>query len=91
MEYNNATRGPMKIFDNKTTKKDHKKSKHKHYLRPQLGIYNKKNITKSNSHQIKPKQNSLTYTSLENIWDRFSMRLINRSTQKWKDNEEVLS
>ena len=27
----------------------------------------KKIITKSNSHQMKPKQNSLTYTSLEKI------------------------
>ena len=44
----------------------------------------KKIITKSNSHQIKPKQNSLTYTSLEKIWDRVAMRLVNKSTKKKK-------
>ena len=46
-----------------------------------------KNITKSNAHQIKPKQNSLTYTSLEKIWDRFSARLVNRSTKRKKSKE----
>ena len=64
----------MKVFDNRNTKKDHKKSEHKHHLR-QLDVYNKKIITKSNSHQIKPKQNRLIYASLEKIWDRFSIRL----------------
>ena len=49
----------------------------------------KKIITKSNSHQIKPKQNSLTNTSLEKIWDQFSMRLVNRSTKKRKNNKEM--
>ena len=44
----------------------------------------KKNQSKSNLHQIKPKQNSLTYTSLEKIWDRVSMRLVNKSTKKRK-------
>ena len=56
----------MTVFDNRTTKKDHyTKSKNKHYLRPQLDVCNKKIRTKSNSRQIKFKQNSLTYTSLE--------------------------
>ena len=40
--------------------------------------------TKSNSHQTKSKQNSLTYTSLEKIWDRFSMRQVNSSTKSEK-------
>ena len=43
---------------------------------------NKKIITQSNSHQKKPKQNSLVYTSLEKIWDLSSMRLVNRLTEK---------
>ena len=46
---------------------------------------------KSNSHQIKPKRNSLTYTPLEKIWDQFSVRLVNRSTKKRKDSKEVQS
>ena len=82
----------MKVFDNRITKKDHKKSKHKHYLRPQLDVYNKKIIKKSNSHQIKPKQNSLTYASLEKIWDRFSIRLDwLTGRQKSEKNKEVQS
>ena len=44
----------------------------------------KKIITKSNSRQIKSKQNMLTYTSLEKLWDPFSMRLVNRSTKNIK-------
>ena len=44
----------------------------------------KKIITKSNSRQIKSKQNSLTYTSLEKIWDQLSMRLVNKSTKSEK-------
>ena len=43
-------------------------------------------ITKSNSHQIKLKQNNLNYTSLIKIRDASSMRLVNRST---KDSKEV--
>ena len=73
----------MKFFDNRSTKIDHKKSKNKRYLRPQLDVY-KKIITKSNSHKIKPKQNSLTYTSSEKTWDRVSMRLVNRSKKTEK-------
>ena len=38
----------------------------------------KKILTKSNSHQIKPKQNKFTYTSLEKILDLSSIRLGNR-------------
>ena len=44
----------------------------------------KKIITKSDSREIKSKQNSLTYTSFETIWDQFSMRLVNRSTKSEK-------
>ena len=74
----------MTVFDNRTTKMDQRKIKIKHYLRPQLDVYNKKIITKSNSRHIKSKQNSLTYASLEKLWDRFSMQLLNRSTKKPK-------
>ena len=35
-------------------------------------------ITQSNSHQIKPKENNLTYDSLEKIWDLSPMLLVNR-------------
>ena len=48
-----------------------------------MAIINK--IIKSNSHQIKPKQNNLTYTSLEKVGDLFSMRLVNRTTKKSKE------
>ena len=42
-------------------------------------------IIKSNWHQIKPKQNDLTYTPLENIWDLSALRLVNKSTKKSKE------
>ena len=51
----------------------------------------KKNIIKSNSTQIKSKQNSLNYTSLEKIWDRFSKQLVYRSTKKRKNSKEMQS
>ena len=47
-------------------------------------MYIIKEIIKSNSRQKKPKQNNLTFTSLEKIWDLSSMRLVNRSTKRAK-------
>ena len=44
----------------------------------------KKIIEKSNLHQKKPKQNKITYTSLEKIRDLSSIRLANRLTVKSK-------
>ena len=44
----------------------------------------KKRTTKSNSHKIKPKQNKISYTSLEKILDLSSMQLANRSTKRAK-------
>ena len=80
MEYNNATlEGQSKFLITELIKKTIK-----NYLRSQLDVYNKKIITKLNSHEIKPKQNSLTCTSLEKIWDQFSMPLVNRSTESEK-------
>ena len=46
-----------------------------------------KKIKESNSHQIKPKQSNLPYSSLEKIRDVHSMRLVNRST----NNKEARS
>ena len=76
----------MKVVDNGTNRKDQKKkSDNKHYLRPKLNVYNeKKKVTKSDSHQIKPKQNNVTYISLETIWELSSMRLNNRSEKEEK-------
>ena len=42
-------------------------------------------MTKSDSHQMKPKQNKIKYTSNEKIWDLSSMHLGNRSTKKRKN------
>ena len=86
MEYSNDTlEGRCQFLIIELLKRTIKKSKNKHYLRPQLDVYNKKIITKSDSSEIKSKQNSLTYTSFEkikNLGFRFSLRLVNRSTKK---------
>ena len=64
----------MKIFDNRTNIKDHKNIKKTNVIYDHNSISTIKKIKKkSNSYQIKPKQNSLTYTSLEKNWDRVSM------------------
>ena len=84
MEYNNANpRVPLNVVDNRTTKKDNNKYQKTSIIYNQnaMSIINKI-ITKSNSIKIKTKQNNLTYTSLEKIWDLSSMRLVNRSTNK---------
>ena len=75
----------MNTVDNRTTRKDNKKYQTTNLIYDQnsMAIINK--IRKSNSHQIKPKQNNLTYTLLEKVGDLFSMRLINRSTKKSKE------
>ena len=51
----------------------------------QTYYFNNKIITKSNLHQIKTERNNLTYTSLEKIWDIYSMRLVNMLTKKSKE------
>ena len=73
----------MNVVVNRTTRKDNNKYKTTNI------IYDKKSvaiiniiITKSNSHQIKPKRNNMTYTSLEKIGDLSSLRLVNRSIKK---------
>ena len=48
-----------------------------------------KKIIKSNLHQIKPKQNKLTYASLEKIRDLSSMQLGNRSTKKMEKRQRL--
>ena len=45
----------MNIVANMTTRKNNEKSKHKHYLRPKLVVYNNKKNKKINFHQIKTK------------------------------------
>ena len=42
-------------------------------------------ITRSKSPQIKQKQQNLTFTSLESLWDPSSLRMVNRSTKKSKE------
>ena len=44
------------------------------YEQNPISIFKKITITKPSWHQIKPKQNNLTYTSLEKICDLFSMQ-----------------
>ena len=56
----------MNVVDNRTTRKDKNKYQTTNIIYDQnLMFIINKIITKSNSHQIKPKQNNLTYTSLE--------------------------
>ena len=52
----------MKLAVNRTTRKDNNEQ-----LQQKFDISISKIITKSNSHQIKYKQNKLTYTLLEKI------------------------
>ena len=54
----------MKVVDNRTTRKDNNKNQTTDifYAENSVSVI-KKIITKSNSHQMKPKQNSLSYTS----------------------------
>ena len=68
---------------NRTTRKHNNKYQTTNIIYDQksVAIINKI-ITKSNSHQIKPKQNNLTYVSLEKIGDLSSMRLFNWSINK---------
>ena len=40
-----------------------------------MSIFYEKFLTKSTFHQMKPKQKKITFTSIEKIWDLFSMRL----------------
>ena len=76
-------RGPMKVVDNMITRKDNNKYQTTNIIYDQNSIsIIDKIITKSNSHQIKPTQNNLTYTPLEKIWVLSSMRLVNRWTKK---------
>ena len=46
-----------------------------------------KKHNKINLVQIKSKQNKITYTSIEKIWDLFSMKLGNRSANRAKRYE----
>ena len=72
------------MVDNMITRKDNNKYETTNIIYDQnsISIINKI-IKKSNSHQIKPKQN-LTYTSLEKIWVLSSMRLVNGSAKRAK-------
>ena len=91
MEDNNATQeGRCKLLiigllEGKIKKKSNKK----HYLRPEVDVYIKKIITKSNSHQIKPKQNNLTYTSLEKTWFMSSMRKCSKWLKRSRKKEQI--
>ena len=56
----------MKVIVNRTTKKDKNKYQLTNIINDQksMALINEI-IIKSNSHQIKPKRNNLTYTSLK--------------------------
>ena len=59
-------RGPMSVIDNRTTRKDNNKYQTTNIIYNQNSIsIIKEIITTSNPHQIKPKRNNLTKTSLE--------------------------
>ena len=79
-------REPIKIVDKRTTSKDKKRFKEKNtnIICDQNSMSIIKKIKKSISDQKKPKQNNLTYTSIEKIWDLSSMRLVNTSTKNFK-------
>ena len=64
----------MKLVVNRTTRKDKSKNQITNikYDQNSMSIF-KKIRTKSNAYQIKPKQNKLTYTSLEKTWDLSSI------------------
>ena len=73
----------MNVVDNMTTRKHNNKYQTTIIIYDQNSIsVIKKMITKSNSHQIKSKRNNLTYTSLDKIWNLFSMRLVDKSKKK---------
>ena len=56
----------MIVVNNRTTKKDNNKYQTTNVIYDKTSMsLNNKIITKSNSHQIKPKRNNLTYTSLK--------------------------
>ena len=75
----------MTVFDNRATKNDQQKNQKTNIICDHNSMSTiKRIITKSNSRQRKSKQNSLTYTALEKKWDRFSMRLVNRSKKSEK-------
>ena len=75
----------MNVVDNMTTRTDNNKYQTTNNIDNQNSISGiNKIITKSDSQQIKSKQNSLTYTPLEKIWNLSSMRLMNRSAKKAK-------
>ena len=59
----------MNVVDNRTTRKAHNKYQTTNIIYDQdwMSIINKMTTKPSNSHQIKPKGNNLTYTSFEKI------------------------
>ena len=90
MENNNATQeGRSKLLIIGLLEGTIKKSNKKHYLRSEVDVYIKKIITKSNSHQIKPEQNNLTYTSLEKTWYMSSMQKCLKWLKRSRKKEQI--
>ena len=85
MEYNNATiEGPWKFLIIELLKRTIKNQKTNIiYEHNSMFTVKKQSIW----HPIKPKQNSLTCTSLEKTWDRFSVRPFNRSKKGEKKSK----
>ena len=77
--------GPIKVVNNRTTRGDNNENQTTNTIYDQntMSII-KKIITKTNSNQINPKQNKLSYSSLQKIRDLSTMRLVDRSIKKSK-------
>ena len=73
----------MKAVDNSTTRKDYNENQTTNFIHDKISMSMiKKFITKPKSHQIKPKQNNITYTSLKKMQDLSSMQLAKRSKKE---------
>ena len=70
----------MKHVCNRTTRKDDNKNYWKILIVAQFEVYIQKALTKSNSHQIKPKQIKITYASLK----RRALSSLNKQMQSSK-------
>ena len=80
----------MNVFDNRTTRRDNKKSNNKHFYHISMSII-KKIITEPKLHQRKTKPDNINHTSLKKMRDLSLKRLVNRSTKKKYDVQEKVS
>ena len=81
----------MEVVDNRTTRKDNNKTQTTKIIYDIISMSMTKKITKPKSHQIKPKQNIITYNSLNKMRDLSSMRLVNESKKKRCEVQKYVS